>query len=73
MAYTHPEDLMKNLQKQVRWPFPTESLIMAPLFSQHKLIEWLEGRISRKKTSVLNPLDQSLNEISHNYRLRISV
>jgi hypothetical protein len=53
-------------------PFPTESLIMALLFSQHKLIEWLEGRISKGKTSVLNPLDQSLNEISHNYRLRIS-
>ena len=53
-------------------PFPTESLIMALLFSQHKLIEWLEGRISKVKTSVLNPLDQSLNEISHNYRLRIS-
>ena len=53
-------------------PFPTESLIMALLFSQHKMIEWLEGRISKVKTSVLNPLDQSLNEISHNYRLRIS-
>ncbi|MDQ6864741.1 MAG: hypothetical protein M3044_13060 [Thermoproteota archaeon] len=53
-------------------PFPTESLIMALLFSQHKLIEWLEGRISKGKTSVLNPLDQLLNEISHNYRLRIS-
>jgi hypothetical protein len=53
-------------------PFPTESLIMALLFSQHKLIEWLEGRISKRKTSVFNPLDQSLNEISHNYRLRIS-
>ena len=53
-------------------PFPTESLIMALLFSQHKLIEWLEGLMSKGKTSVLNPLDQSLNEISHNYRLRIS-
>jgi hypothetical protein len=53
-------------------PFPTESLIMALLFSQHKLIEWLEGQISKGKTSVLNPLDESLNEISHNYRLRIS-
>ena len=36
-------------------PFPTESLIMALLFSQHKLIEWLEGRISKVKTSVLDP------------------
>ena len=26
-------------------PFPTEPLIMALLFSQHKLIEWLEGQI----------------------------
>jgi hypothetical protein len=26
-------------------PFPTESLIMAILFSQHKLIEWLEDQI----------------------------
>jgi hypothetical protein len=25
-------------------PFPTESLIMALLFSQHKLIEWLEDQ-----------------------------
>jgi hypothetical protein len=23
------------------WPFPTEPVIMALLFSQHKLIEWL--------------------------------
>src|SRR5712692_6179107 len=53
-------------------PFPTESLNMALLFSQHKLIEWLEGRTSKGKTSVLKSLDQSLNEISHNYRLRIS-
>jgi len=50
-------------------PFPAEPVIMALLFSQHKLIEWLEGQISKGKTSVLNPLDQSLNEISHNYRL----
>jgi hypothetical protein len=49
-------------------PFPAEAL----LFSQHKMIEWLEGQISKGKTNVLNPLDQSLNEISHNYRLRIS-
>ncbi len=44
-------------------------VIMALLFSQHKMIEWLEGQISKEKTNVLNPLDQSLNEISHNYRL----
>ena len=50
-------------------PFPSESVIMALLFSQHKLIKWLEGQNSKGKTNVLNPLDQSLNEISHNYRL----
>jgi hypothetical protein len=50
-------------------PFPVEPVIMALLFSQHKLIKWLEGQISKEKTNVLNPLDQSLNEISHNYRL----
>ena len=27
------------------WPFPTESVIMALLFSQHKLIEWLEAHV----------------------------
>jgi hypothetical protein len=37
---------------------PTESLIMALLFLQHKLIEWLEGQISKPKISVLKPLDQ---------------
>jgi hypothetical protein len=42
---------------------------MALLFSQHKLIKWLEGQISKGKTNVLNPLDQSLNEISHNHGL----
>ena len=26
-------------------PFPTEPVIMALLFSQHKLIEWLEAQI----------------------------
>ena len=50
-------------------PFPVESVIMALLFSQHKLIKWLEGQISKEKTNVLNALDQSMNEISHNYRL----
>ncbi|MFZ0511126.1 MAG: hypothetical protein WAM14_05935 [Candidatus Nitrosopolaris sp.] len=39
-------------------PFPTESLIMALLFSQHKLIGWLEGQISKPKISVLKPLHQ---------------
>ncbi len=50
-------------------PFPAEPVIMALLFSQHKLIKWLEGQISKGKTNVLNPLDQSLNEISHNHGL----
>jgi hypothetical protein len=27
-------------------PFPTEPVIMALLFSQHKIIEWLEAQIS---------------------------
>jgi hypothetical protein len=27
------------------WPFPTEPVIMTLLFSQHKLIEWLEAQI----------------------------
>ncbi|MGB6673955.1 MAG: hypothetical protein WBE34_16105 [Candidatus Nitrosopolaris sp.] len=43
-------------------PFPSEPVIMALLFSQHKMIEWLQGQISKPKISVLNPLDQSLNE-----------
>jgi hypothetical protein len=30
-------------------PFPTEPVIMALLFSQHKLIEWLEAQIQRVK------------------------
>jgi hypothetical protein len=46
-------------------PFPVEPVIMDLLFSQHKLTKWLEGQISKGKTNVLNPLDQSLNEISH--------
>ncbi|MGB7954996.1 MAG: hypothetical protein WCF23_13545 [Candidatus Nitrosopolaris sp.] len=50
-------------------PFPAEPVIMALLFSQHKLIKWLEGQISKGKTNVLNPSDQSLNEISRNYKL----
>jgi hypothetical protein len=40
-------------------PFPSEPVIMALLFSQHKMIEWLEGQISKPKISVLNPLDQT--------------
>lgn len=28
-------------------PFPSESLIMALLLSQHKIIEWLSDKISR--------------------------
>ena len=43
-------------------PFPSEPVIMALLFSQHKMIEWLEG--TKPTISVLNPLDQSLKEIS---------
>jgi hypothetical protein len=30
-------------------PFPTEPVIMALLFSQHNLIEWLETQIQRVK------------------------
>jgi len=30
-------------------PFPTEPMIMALLFSQHKLIGWLETQVSRNK------------------------
>jgi hypothetical protein len=40
-------------------PFPSEPVIMALLFSQHRMIEWLEGQISKPKISVLNPLDQT--------------
>jgi hypothetical protein len=50
-------------------PFPSEPVIMALLFSQHKMIEWLEGQISKPKINILNPLDQSLKEISQNHRL----
>jgi len=34
-------------------PFPTEPLIMALLFSQHKLIEWLEEQILKTKQTVV--------------------
>jgi len=30
-------------------PFPTEPVIMALLFSQHKLIEWLEMQVSKNQ------------------------
>ena len=30
-------------------PFPAEPVIMALLFSQHKMIEWLQGQISKPK------------------------
>jgi hypothetical protein len=30
-------------------PFPAEPVIMALLFSQHKMIEWLQGQISKQK------------------------
>ena len=30
-------------------PFPEEPVIMALLFSQHKMIEWLLGQISKRK------------------------
>jgi hypothetical protein len=43
-------------------PFPAEPVIMALLFSQHKLIEWLEEQISKPKINILKPL-QSLSEI----------
>jgi hypothetical protein len=35
-------------------PFPSEPVIMALLFSQHKMIEWLEGQISKPKISVFS-------------------
>jgi hypothetical protein len=44
-------------------PFHSEPVIMALLFSQHKMIEWLEKQISKPKINILKPLDQSLNEI----------
>ena len=30
-------------------PFPSEPVIMALLFSQHKMIEWLQGQVSKPK------------------------
>jgi hypothetical protein len=49
-------------------PFSSEPLIMAILFSQHKMIDWLEGQISKPKISILKPLNESINAISQNYR-----
>ena len=37
-------------------PFPSEPLIMALLFSQHKMIECLEQQISKPKINILKPL-----------------
>ena len=50
-------------------PFPSEPLIMALLFSQHKMIERFEQQISKPKINILKPLDESINAISQNYRL----
>jgi len=36
-------------------PFPSEPVIMALLFSQHKMIEWLEEQISKPKIDILKP------------------
>jgi len=30
-------------------PFPAEPVIVALLFSQHKMIKWLQGQISKRK------------------------
>jgi hypothetical protein len=30
-------------------PFPSDPVIMALLLSQHKMIEWLEGQISKQE------------------------
>jgi hypothetical protein len=50
-------------------PFPSEPLIMALLFSQHKMIERFEQQISKPKINILKLLDESINAISQNYRL----
>jgi hypothetical protein len=36
-------------------PFHSEPVIMALLFSQHKMIEWLEEQISKPKIDILKP------------------
>ena len=38
-------------------PFPSEPVIMTLLFSQHKMIEWLEKQISKPQINILKPLD----------------
>jgi len=43
-CYKYAKAINANAQ-----PFPSEAVIMALLFSQHKLIEWLQGQISKRK------------------------
>lgn len=43
-CYKYAKAINANTQ-----PFPSEGAIMALLFSQHKLIEWLQGQISKPK------------------------
>jgi hypothetical protein len=45
-------------------PFPSKPLIMALLFSQDKMIRWLEKQISKLKIDILKSLDQSINKNS---------
>jgi hypothetical protein len=45
-CYKYPEAI--NAKGE---PFPAEPVIMALLFSQHKLIEWLEARIHKQKVA----------------------
>ncbi len=52
-CYKYTKAINANAQ-----PFPSEPVIMALLFSQHKMLEWLEG-ISKPKIRVLNPSDQT--------------
>jgi hypothetical protein len=53
-CYKYAKAINANAQ-----PFPSEPVFMALLFSQHKMIEWLEGQISKPKIGVLNPLVQT--------------
>jgi hypothetical protein len=43
-CYKYAKAINANAQ-----PFPAEPVIMALLFSQHKMIEWLQGQISKRK------------------------
>ena len=43
-CYKYAKAINANAQ-----PFPSEAVIMALSFSQHKLIEWLQGQISKRK------------------------